>query len=93
MPGIAGRLKELMNKYVLNHDLEDTEREILATLSVGKRKEARSWRRVSNVTGDEEAARRAREAHEEAIRLTRMLEGMTDMYSYGRAGDRAGDDG
>ena len=80
-------LRRLMRKYVLNRDLEETEREILATLSEGKGREARSWWRVSRATGDEEAERRAREAHEEAIRLTRMLEGMTDMYSYGRARD------
>lgn len=80
-------LRNFVRRWLFNEDLEEIEREVLSVLAEGKGKEARSWRRVANRTGDAEARKKAEEAARETIRLTRMVNGMRDLYTYGRAGD------
>jgi protein-disulfide isomerase-like protein with CxxC motif len=82
-----GLFRDLIRRYVFNEDLDETEKEVLTVLAQGKGIEAESWKRVANRTGSEEAREKARKAAMEEIRLTRMVNGMTDVYSYGRAED------
>lgn len=81
-------IRAFIDRWVFNRDLKESEREVLSLLADGQDGAARSWRRVAETRPhDEEVERKAREAALEQIRLTRMVKGVADLYSYGRGSD------
>lgn len=82
------------DKWIKGEDLKRKEDEDLAFLAEGQRRAKVSLWRIyhrKKGEGDEDAARVAKRlaerAAKEEIKLTRLVNGQVDLYSYGRVGD------
>lgn len=68
-----GRIRDFVRLYILNRDLQETEREVLMVLADGKEREAHAYGRVANRTGDFEARVRSKDAERKARELRQEL--------------------
>lgn len=67
------KIKRFLMVYVMNRDLEETEREVLEVLADGKHRESTAYGRVADKTGSPDARKRSDEAEAKSLEFRRTL--------------------
>lgn len=83
------RLRNIVNRYVLNRDITERRREVMQTLISGKEREGHALHRVAVAEGDRDSERQSQEAFREAQRLRESLEKQYAFYARDSAGQRS----